>query len=79
MEQKDNPMIQELETLYHVAQRADDTFQSALVKQFGNNRAGDMRYLTRKHNPETSDARQLARDAQENFRQAIQFHARRTA
>mgnify|MGYP001598312016 CR=1 FL=1 len=41
---------------YRAALAADDTFQAAVVKQFGRKNAGDMRYQSKQHNTETKAA-----------------------
>ena len=42
--------------LYAAANKADDAFQAAVIKQFGKNNAGTMRYMGSKHNAETKAA-----------------------
>lgn len=38
--------------LYNAAQRADDEFQAAVVRQFGKRTAGTARYQSSRHNAE---------------------------
>jgi hypothetical protein len=56
----------EIERLYRNALLADEAFQRAVVAQFGEKLAGDMRYMTARHNEETcraGDAKRLADDS----------------
>ena len=58
-------MTPTLEALYHAAQKADDDFQAAVVRQFGAKEAGDARYQYRTFNPnpENTDKNNLALEA----------------
>ena len=49
-------MTPTIEALYRAAQKADDDFQAAVVRQFGAKEAGDARYQYRTFNPATQRA-----------------------
>ena len=52
-------MTPTLEALYRAAQKADDDFQAAVVRQFGAKEAGDARYQYRTFNPATQPRRAI--------------------
>jgi hypothetical protein len=56
--------------LFDAALKADDLFHAAVVKQFGAENAGTMRYLTTLHNDETRTAFAAKIAADEAFRQS---------
>ena len=67
-------MTKKIDELYAIAQRADDEFQTAVIRQFGKRNAGLMRYASAKHNPETASASERYHIAANEAVQAMMEH-----